>query len=268
MQTLGIAPVIFSGDLVRIGRLDPGDHGPIKELRRQYRRTHAFRFNPREGTIVNIGLRPGIDPMGEVEEVAVGDHLLLFAGAIQEQLLWWLSDNRKIMRRFRPLVCLGSRDRLLTQALRKGGVASPDTRLDVVAKWSFDLRLLASADPDGRPTLGLIADVGTSHVIDIPVSELLDKNFDPTGCYVGALGEVDDLMGSSRLRLIGRVKRIKNAVLFLDDVRSDVESDRVAAADVFVEARRETLEAVTRALYPLAADRVLDALSGNSRAVY
>ena len=122
--------------------------------------------------------------------------------------------------------------------------------------------MLASPDPEGHPSLGLIADVGTSNVIDIPLSELLDRNFDPTGCYVGRPGEVDDLMGFSRLRLIGRVRRVENATAILDDLASEVENDQVAAADVFVEARRETLEAVTRTFYPSASDNALEALRG------
>ena len=258
--TLGIVPVLFSSDRVKIGRLNPEECAPIKQLRRENRQTHAFRFDSRDGTIVNIGLRSGIDPIGETNEVAVGQHLWLFAGAIEQQLRSWFSNKRKILRPFQPLVCLGSRDRLLTRALQKKGVESPDKRLDVVAKWSFDLRLLTSADPDERPSLGLIVDVGTSNIIDIPVSELLEKKFDPTECYVGMPGEVDDLMGFSRLRLIGRVKKVENKMLILDDVRSGFDSNRVAATDVFVEARRETLEAVTHALYPSAVIRALEAL--------
>lgn len=257
---LGIAPVVFSGDRARIGRLDPEKPEIIRELRREHGRTHAFRFDSRDGKIVNIGLEPQIDPMGEIEDVVVGEHLLLFAGAIEQQLRRWLSTKRKILRPFRPLICLGDRDRLLTQALRRMGVRSPDSRLEVVARWSFDLRLLASADMDGYWALGLIVDVGTSNVIDIPVSELLDRKFGATGCYVGIPSEANDLTGYSRPQLIGRIKKVENAMLVLDDVRSDVESDHVAASDVFVEARRETLEAVTRALYPSVADRALDAL--------
>lgn len=260
MLTLGIAPVIFSTDRVQIGRIVPEQDGTIRQLRRKHGQTHAFRFDSRNGTIANIGLRPDIKPIGEVAEVAVGEHLLLFAIAIEQQLRDWFSGSRKILRPFRPLVCLGKRDKLLTQALQKAQVRSPDERLEVVAKWSFDLRLLASPDPDAPPSLGLIADVSTSNVIDIPVSELLAKNFDPTGCYVGAPREVDDLMGFSRLRLIGRVKGVENGTLILNDVRSDAESDRVSAAGVFVEARRETLEALTRLLYPSAADRALGEL--------
>lgn len=261
LLTLGIAPVVFSGERVRIGRLDPEEQGLIKDLRREHRQTHAFRFDARDGKIVNIGLRPGIEPMGEVEEVAVGEHLLLLAEAIEHQLRNWLSGSRKILRRFHPLICLGSRDRLLTKALREVGVQSPDTRLDVVAKWSFDLRLLSSGDPDEPPFLGLLADVGTSNVIDVPVSELLEKRFDPIGCYVGTPGEVDDLTGFSRIRLLGRVKGVEGGkTLVLEDVRSDSESDRVEAADVLIEARRETLEAVTRVLYPSVADDALKKL--------
>ena len=143
LLTLGIAPVCFSDDRVRIGRLARETHGPIRDLRREYGRTHAFRFDARNGMIANIGLGPGIEPMGEVEEIAVGEHLLLLAEAIGHQLRHWVSGRRKILRRFHPLVCLGSHDRLLTTALREMGVPSPDTRLDVVAKWSFDLRMLS-----------------------------------------------------------------------------------------------------------------------------
>src|ERR1043166_4823797 len=75
--TVGIAPIIFSGDEVRIGRLNAEKYGPIKELREKHRKTHAFRFDARDSTIANIGLQSGIEPMGEIEEVRVGDHLLL-----------------------------------------------------------------------------------------------------------------------------------------------------------------------------------------------
>ena len=260
LLTLGIALVNFSGDRIRIGRLDREEHGRIRELRSEHGRTHVFRFDARDRMIANISLAPHIEPMGEVEEVTVGENLLLLAEAIEHQLRHWLSGSRKILRRFHPLICLGSRDRLLTQALREMGVQSPDTRLDVVAKWSFDLRLLSSADPDEPPYLGLLADVGTSNVIDLPVSELLEREFDPVGCYVGTPGEVDDLTGFSRMRLLGRVKTVEDKTLVLEDVRSDSESDRVEAADVLVEARRETLERVTRALYPSIVDEALTKL--------
>lgn len=258
--TLGISPVEFSGEHVRIGRLEPTEDTSIRDFRRQHRNTHAFRFDARDGKIANIGVRPGIEPLGEIVEVPVAEHLLLLAEAISHQLRQWFSGNRKILKPFHPLICLGSRDRLLANALRQAGVPSPDGRLDVVAKWSFDLRLLSSADPELRPSLGLIADVGTSNVIDIPVSELLESGFDPVGCYVGTQGEPDELTGSSRLRLVGRVRNTDNGQLSLDDMRGDSGTDRIAASDFFVEARRETLEAVTRALYPSAVDRALEAL--------
>ncbi len=140
LLTLGIAPVIFSSERVRIGRLDPEEHGLIRDLRLEHRGTHAFRFDARDMRIANIGLRPDVAPMGEIEEVAVGKHLLLLAVAIEHQLWHWLSGSRKILHRFHPLICLGNRDRLLTKALQEVGIQSPDTRLDVVAKWSFGLR--------------------------------------------------------------------------------------------------------------------------------
>ena len=259
--TLGVAPVVFSSDRARIGRLHPDRDGPIGDLRRTHWRTHAFRFDARDGWIANIGLRPDIVPLGKIDDVPVADHLLLLAIAIEHALRRWFSHARRILKPFRPIVCLGDRDRLLTTALQENGVASPDSRLDVVAKWSFDLRLVHVADTGDHPYLGLIADVGTSNMIDIPVSELLARGFDPTGCYVGTQGpEVDDLAGFSPRRLSGRVREVQDDMLALDDVPHDTDTECVPATEALLEPRRETLDAVTRALYPSAADKALSTL--------
>ena len=61
LMTVGIAPVIFSGEYVRIGRLNPEKHGPVKELREKHQKTHAFRFDTRDGTIANISLQSGLE---------------------------------------------------------------------------------------------------------------------------------------------------------------------------------------------------------------
>jgi hypothetical protein len=260
LMTLGIAPVLFSGESFRIGRLDAEQHGPVTELRKKHRKTHAFRFDARDGKIANIGLRADIEPMGEIEEARAGENLLLLAVAMEHKLREWLLGTRRILRWSRPLICLGHRDRLLATALREVGIQKPDTRIDVVAKWSFDLRLLSSADPERPPWLGLLADAGTSNVIDVPVSELLKKGFDPVGCYVGTPGEIDDISGFSRVRLLGRVIGVEGGVLMLDDVRDNADNERVKAADVFLEPRRETLEAVVQALHPAVASNALDKL--------
>lgn len=259
--TLGVSPVVFSSDRARIGRLDSKRDGAIRDLRQTHWRTHAFRFDARDGSIANIGLRPDIDPMGEIDEVPVNGHLLLLATATEHALRRWFAGARRILRPFRPIVCLGERDHLLTTALREGGVPSPDPRLDVVAKWSFDLRLLHVADVDDHPYLGLIADVGTSNVIDVPVSELVAAGFDPVGCYVGTQEpDVDDLAGFAPRRLIGRVRQIEDGMLLLDDVPDHADSDRVPTAKALLEPRRETLDAVTRTLYPSVAARALSAM--------
>lgn len=258
--TLGIAPVVFSAETFRLGRLDPEEHGSLRELRRQHGKTHAFRYDSRDGMIANVAVQPGAAPMGEASEAAVREHLLLLAEATEHQLRYWFSRSRTILRRYRPLVCLGSRDRLLAIALEELGVKEPDPRLDVVAKWSFDLRLIAPVDPDEPPWLGLIADVGTSNIIDIPIAELMERGFEPLGAYVGVIGDTEDPVSASRLRLLGRVAGIEGATLILDDMREDATSDRVAAADVFLEPRREMLEAVVRCTHPEIAGQALGKL--------
>jgi hypothetical protein len=119
---------------------------------------------------------------------------------------------------------------------------------------------IASAEPDDPAWLGLIADVGTSNVIDMPVDELIEHGFDPTGSYVGVHGDTDDAVSASRLRLLGRVIGVDGDMLVLDDVREDAANERVPAADVFPEPRRETLEAVVKQLYPRIATEALKKL--------
>src|SRR5260370_16962271 len=146
--------------------------------------------------------------MGNVSEVRVGENLLLLAEAIEHQLRRWFSRSRTILRQRRPLICLGRRDRLLSNALEQLGVQNPDRRLDVVAKWSFDLRLLVPADPDHPPWLGLIADVGTANVIDIPVSELMKLGVNPLGHYVGLLAAPHQPSPPSHLPLLAQTADI------------------------------------------------------------
>lgn len=260
LLTLGIAPVLFSAERFSIGRLDPDKHDPIRELRKQHSKTHAFRFDSRDGTIANIGLEPGIDPLGDVEEARVAENLLLLAEAIQHKLRRWLSQNRTILRRYRPLICLGGRDRLLATALQELGVASPDRRLDVLAKWSFDFRLLTPTDPEYPPWLGFVVDVGTSNIIDIPVSEIVESGFNPTGCYAGLLGNAGDDISASRMHLLGRVTAIENNTLILDDLREGSDSNRAAASEVFLEPRRETFDAMVSHFHPRIAANALTKL--------
>ena len=59
---LGVAPVCFSDDRVRIGRIAPETQDLLRDIRRDHRRTHAFRFDARSEAIVNIGVNvTGLD---------------------------------------------------------------------------------------------------------------------------------------------------------------------------------------------------------------
>jgi hypothetical protein len=257
---LGIAPVLFSAETFQIGRIPADDQDSVRDLRKQYAESHAFRFDSRDETIANIALKPDVLPLGDISDAPVGENLLLLAEAAQHQLRRWLSQSRTILRRHRPLVCLGRRDRLLVTALEEAGVRAPDQRLDILAKWSFEFRLIAPANPDQRPWLGLIIDVGTSNVIDIPVSELIELGHNVLDAYVGTLDDLDHDLSASRFRLLGRIAQIDGGTLILEDTRADAETNRVSAADVFLEPRREVLGAVVKSLHPSVAAEALSRL--------
>ena len=258
--TLGIAPVIFSDEYVQIGRLDPKENKVIADLRQEYGKTHAFRFDSRDGSITNLSICPDEKPLGKIENVEVATHLLLLAEAINCQLIRWVSGSRKILRPSHPFISLSKHDRLLSKVLEQIGIKQIDTRLNVVPKWSFDFRILMTGAPNETPFLGFVVDIGTSNIINIPVSELIERKIDPIGRYVGRPNKETDSIGKSTIRIDGRVNSIEGKTLILDDFRTDSGSNRVDASDVFLEARYENFQAVLQELYPSYYQKVLNEL--------
>jgi hypothetical protein len=263
---LGIIPIEFSGPTFQCGRISDIEQESVKELRQKHGRTHAFRFDNRDSTIANVSLGTGIEAMGLVTECEVADNFLLLAEALNLKLRWWLQGRFKVLRYSKPLLTLGKRDKLLSTSLSNLGIQKPDPNLDVFARWSFDFRMFLPANSNRSPWLGLVADVGTSTVIDIPLKDLLAKGFDPVGHYVGIRAHFND--GSAeRLQLLGQVSKVNGDDVLLTDLREGADGDHVRAESVFVEPRRETLETMVYLMYPKVAGKALMQLQ-KARAPY
>jgi len=253
---LNIVPVAFSGETLTIGRIGYTDEDAYRKLREGHWQTHAFRFDPETRDILNVSIVADVAPIGSVEEVELQGHLLLAAKAIQHSILVWLSHRLQIVRGSKQLVFWGQADEalLLTQALRRNGL-QPIRGLEVPIRYEVDCRLFS--DATNVAFLGLIIDVSTTNVIDIPIVELMQRDFDVQGSYVCRRRQFDHPYLQPGLETLGRVSTVQGASLMLTDSEG---IDEIDATEALLEPRLENLERTIMVLCGRKAPAVLQTL--------
>ena len=253
--TLNIAPVTFSEKFITIGRVDYQGEEAYASLREEHWQTRAFRFDARDGRISNVTLRPDLQPLGEVEEVAVQNNLLLMGKAIQQSILIWLAGQRPIVRAGKRLIFWGGlpRSLLLSKAVTEAKL-KPVSGVEVVTRYDIDARMFWMPGNDPIPYLGVLIDISTSNVIDLAVAELIARGLNITGKYVCKRGDGEPGYLRPGLELIGMVSRVEGNRLLLTDTEG---VDEIDARDALLEPRLENLDAVIKILYGENANKIL-----------
>lgn len=251
---LNIAPISFSARTFRAGQIPFRDDDTYTELRERHRATHVFRLDARSGSIVNLALGDG-DPLGDVNEVAVDEHLLLLGKAVQHSVSEWLRTRFEVLSLARPIRFFGkaSRSRLLARAATDLGL-TPHPKLDVVVRYSMNTRIVTHPKPGVMPYLALVLDVSTSNVIDLSVAELLGGGVDVIGKYVCKLAVPEEGAIRPRPEILGIASRIEGDEVILAESEG---VGRVSTADAALEPRQENLETVVRSIYGDKAERLL-----------
>lgn len=254
---LNIAPVEFSSEVLSIGRMPPIEGEAYQKLREQHWETHCFRFDNRYDEVLNVPVKAGVAPLGRQEDVNPHEYLLLIAKAIQHELLLWLSPQREILRGGKRLVFWGKKkdsSLLLSRAAEKIGVVS-QPGLEVVMRYEIDCRMFR--DNLDEPFLGVIIDLGTSNIIDIPLGVLWKRGLQLQGRYVcrRAESDVDHLHPS--LELLGKVSRIEGTRIYLTDTEGVTETDM---EELLLEPRLENFRDVIALYYGVKANQLLSAL--------
>lgn len=255
--TLNIVPVHLPVDSLRVGRMEYTGEDDYAALREEHWRTHAFRYDSRTGELLNVALEAGLDPHGTIEDMPLSEHLLLAARAIQQRLLLWLAGRLPILKGTgKRLVFLGQveQSRLLSRALQGAGL-EPIEGLEVSLRYELDCRMFV--DSEGKRFLGLVVDVGTANIIDIPVSELVRRSVPVLDRYVMRRREVAHDYLQPGLEPLGRVRSVKGAHLLLSDASGD---DSVKASQALLEPRTENLHAVIETLCGTQAAQVIISL--------
>jgi hypothetical protein len=249
-------PVTFSSDKLLVGRTKYTNENAYRELRERHWQTHSFRFDSRTRDILDVSIVADATPIGSEDEVDLQEHLLLAAKAIQHSILVWLAHKLPIMRGSKQLVFWGRADEalLLSQALRRNGL-QPIRGLEVPIRYEVDCRVFS--DADNLPFLGLIIDVSTANVIDIPVVELMQRGLDIEGSYVCQRRQFDHPYLQPGLDMLGRVSSVRGKRLMLTDSEG---IDEIDATEALLEPRPENLEHTIEVLCGQRAPAVLQTL--------
>lgn len=253
--TLNIAPITFSKDTITIGKLEYKNEEEYAQLREWNWRTHAFRYDSRDGYISNVAISPGEKPMGRVEAVVVQENLLLLGKAVQQSIINWLANLLPIVKAGKRLTFFGGRAEamLLSQAVSKLNLSVVEN-LDVVIRYDIDARMLWPSGNNPSPYLGLVIDMSTANILDIPLAKLIELGVNVTGKYVCRREDAEHNFLRPRLDLIGMVSQIvANRALLTDtDGITEIKLDQA-----YLEPRSEYLDEVIQKVYKEHSGRVL-----------
>ena len=241
---LNIVPIKFNANEVKIGKIVL-DKSTYKEYLDKYSDTHAFRYDSQLDIVQNIPIKPNVNPLGENYIVQIKDCLPLLARGIQQSIFTWLSNNLRIYRKGKKVIFWGKQNTslLLTQSAK---ILSLPTipNLEVVLKYEIDCRIFRYGDD--KSFLGLVIDLATSNIIDIPISELQLKGYNPIGKYICIRTENENDRFQGKLETIGQVSEIDGYNLKLIDSESRTE---INANEAFLEPRLENLHEVLQLYY-------------------
>ncbi len=256
--TLNIVPITFSEKTISVGRLEYKNEDDYTQLRETYKKTHAFRFDPRDGFIANVAIEPNTPPLGDVEIVEVQENLLLLGRAIQQSILNWLANQLPIIKADKRLTFWGGlADAMILSNVLKKLSLSPTSNLDVVTRYDLDTRMLWPTGEDPKPYLGLIIDISTANIIDIPLTQLLENGVDVIGKYVCTHEKNEQDYLRPHLKLVGQVSQILDDRILLNDTEGINEID---VAKAFLEPRSEYLDDIIQKIYGNHSKRILGKL--------
>lgn len=260
---LNIVPISFSRESIWIGRTPYLDDDGYRSLRMVHWRNHAFRYDNRVGAIENTPVVQDIQPLGDIEEAPIQEHLALTARAVQHATLVWIAGRLPIQRSGKQLMFWGQAERakLLFQVLERLHIPAIEG-VEVALRYTLDCRIFA--DPDGTRYLGLTIGVNLSNQLELPVAELLDRGLDLIGREVCRRRQFDHDYLQPGLEPLGRVVAIEGQQIHLADA---LDLEQVEADSVMLLPTNWNLNDVLTLYMGQRAPRVLQALDAERQRI-
>jgi len=244
---LNAAPISAALPKVRGGRL-PYEKELLDDLRKRYAGQIHFRRVDDGKRILAVGLVSGISVPGDEVEIDLTEHPSLVAGLAHEAIFRHLTATAGYpVLSLRPLTVLASKTPNLL------GAVVPDwleKRLVIVIKTRINR--LGARDPEPA----LVCDLRVRTSIGADCAQLMAEGIPLVGRHVAVRRPPTDPRDPDGLAYAGRVAAVEDRHLLLEDHREGLE--RVAAAEAWLEPRRENLEMCVRQLAGNRAEAILE----------
>jgi len=175
-----------------------------------------------------------------------------------ESLLNFFSGQDRPVLSYKPLKILSGRpaDQLLS-GCAQNGVVIPSW-LEKKISYRFDTRTI---HPDDQPSLSVLTcDVRTSNIISASCDELLRVSIPLESRYVQIHKDGDDPRIVPKSQLVGKVVRVEDEKLVLEDFIPGYET--IEPSKAYLEPRRENLSWCLSHLFPGSSQQILDRLDG------
>lgn len=249
---LNAAPIRSpQGAAITVG-MQPYTKESLGDLRRANSGRYYFRRGGEGGTkILSVPLEPGLPPIGqEVSELDLSQtHWLLAPLAIEALFRTFIRLGRPVLRPARPLRVL---------SLRPPNLLPADSELP---HWlqrrlvlDFDTRTLWSIGH--QPQTVVVCSIRTRNIIDADCRVLLEHGVPLVGRYISLRHSEDDPRAMDSFKLAGRVVRVDDKHLHLED--SGVGPNSVPIADAYLEPRKENVNWCIQHIARGRADRIID----------
>ena len=258
---LNYIPIKFSSVSIRVGAQKYDSDPCFRGLVKTHRATHVI---CRQGsTILDIPISDGGKILGEETEIRIEDYPGLSARLVREALTRYFVTTGLKLRKARPIIFVNRSANLLRRACDKLNLSCPEW-LYICLEYFFDVRIHYL--PNEMRTIGLIANVSTTNIIDASCDLLLQKQIPIFGRYLQRKEEPDSDIFEDFLRIVGRVSSIIDDSVILEDARDELQS--ISTKDAYLEPRKENLELCLRTLFPERFSELIEALKAELLSVY
>jgi Piwi domain len=250
--TVNYLPVQFTADSFPAGLIRYGSADQLARLRAELSGTHVV---VRTGDqIACVPLTAEAPAVGGQVVLDVDENLPLLIRLVEQSIIRMLLRHGYKLRKFAPptFIARGPNRDLLAQAAQ--GLGHELAGVHVYPQYCLDARMRGPARSPG-----IVVGVRTRYEIDVPVSELLSRGVAVEGRYVLVADRSHDprLDPGAARRAAGAVDAVDGDRLLLRDAPGIQE---VAAADAWLEARRETMHEVVGSLTGPAAGTITSLL--------
>lgn len=243
---LNVVPLVVPDVTVSVAVLPFVDRDTLRNLREKYCGTHVFkRARADTGDVIYAVSMDG-SPCSFAStqaEIPALRNLGLIRALVDEHFIRSFSGRRELLG-FQPLEILSGDSKHDYLALASKGLTVPPW---LIVRLSHQIVVRTFGFEKRAPFVGIVVNQRTHRRIGRTCAELLKDGLDLTGLYVVEKIDRSDTRFSPQTKLVGRVARVENGNLHLDDCREG--RDVVSADSVQPEASFEGIYRCLQFLY-------------------